>query len=98
MMHCAKCVVTVEKEISRDFNQDDFQNIYRVRTRYRNWAKDMESSKRFLLQAEVEYWHEMLRLNKNRVSEPKQEEMRHCLKTAVHALNSIQVAEYRVAA
>jgi hypothetical protein len=36
----------------------------------------MESSRRFLLQAEIEYWHEMLRLNKSRVSKTKEEEMR----------------------
>jgi hypothetical protein len=58
----------------------------------------MESSRRYLLQAEIEYWHEMLSLNKNRIPGQKQEEMRYCLKTAVRALNSHQVAEYRVAA
>jgi hypothetical protein len=63
-----------------------------------NWAKDMESSKRFLLQAEIEYWHEMLKLNRDRVSKSKEEEMRHCLKNAVRTLNTGQTGEFRVAA
>jgi len=58
----------------------------------------MESSKRFLLQAEIEYWHEMLKLNRNRVSRTREEEMRHCLKNAVRALNTEQAGEFRVAA
>lgn len=70
----------------------------RVRTRYQKWAKDMESSKRFLLQAEIEYWHEMLRLNKSRVTRSKEIEMRNCLKTAVRALNSSPTMELRAAA
>lgn len=48
----------------------------------------MESSKRFLLQAEIEYWHEMLRLNRSRLNPENEEEMRACLKKAVHTLNS----------
>lgn len=63
-----------------------------------NWAKDMESSKRFLLQAEIEYWHEMLKLNRDRVSKSKEEEMRHCLKNAVRSLNTALTGELRVAA
>ena len=58
----------------------------------------MESSKRYLLQAEIEYWHEMLRLNKSRVSKIKEEEMRTCLKKAVRALNSNMVEDFRIAA
>jgi len=58
----------------------------------------MESSRRYLLQAEIEYWHEMLKLNKNRVSRNRQEEMRHCLKKAVRALNASMRSEFRVAA
>ena len=63
-----------------------------------NWAKDMESSKRFLLQAEIEYWHEMLKLNRDRVSKSKEEEMRNCLKNAVRSLNTALTGELRVAA
>jgi len=58
----------------------------------------MESSRRYLLQAEIEYWHEMLKLNKNRVSRDRQEEMRNCLKQALRALNSQIAPEFRVAA
>ena len=58
----------------------------------------MESSKRFLLQAEIEYWHEMLKLNRNRVSKNKENEMRGCLKNAVRALNSKSTGEFRAAA
>jgi hypothetical protein len=58
----------------------------------------MESSKRFLLQAEIEYWHEMLQLNKSRVSRDKEEEMRCHLKQALRALNARTVGEYRAAA
>jgi len=58
----------------------------------------MESSRRYLLQAEIEYWHEMLKLNKNRVSRNRQEEMRNCLKQAVRALNSNMAPDFRVAA
>jgi hypothetical protein len=58
----------------------------------------MESSKRFLLQAEIEYWHEMLRLNRSRVSKNKEEEMRACLKKAVRNLNAGSFEEVRAAA
>jgi len=61
-------------------------------------GKDMESSKRYLLQAEIEYWHEMLRLNRSRVSKNREVEMRNCLKEAVRALNSGTVSDFRVAA
>jgi len=58
----------------------------------------MESSRRYLLQAEIEYWHEMLQLNKNRVSRNRQEEMRNCLKKALRALNSSMASDFSVAA
>lgn len=58
----------------------------------------MESSRRYLLQAEIEYWHEMLRLNKSRVTKNKEDEMRDCLKKAVRAFNTSTVGEIRVAA
>jgi len=58
----------------------------------------MESSKRYLLQAEIEYWHEMLRINKTRLTRNKEEEMRACLKKAVRSLNSSNIGEMRAAA
>ena len=48
----------------------------------------MESSRRFLLQAEIEYWHEMLRLNRSRLNPENEEEIRACLKKAAHSLHS----------
>ena len=63
-----------------------------------NWAKDMESSKRYLLQAEIEYWHEMLRLNRSRLTKNKEEEMRACLKKAVRSLNTNTYGGVRAAA
>ena len=62
------------------------------------WAKDMESSRRYLLQAEIEFWHDMLRLNRSRVSRQKEEEMRACLKRAVRSLNASTGVRYRAAA
>ena len=58
----------------------------------------MESSKRYLLQAEIEFWHEMLRLNRSRITKNKEEEMRACLKKAVRALNSNAYGDIRAAA
>ena len=58
----------------------------------------MESSKRYLLQAEIEFWHEMLRLNRSRIPKNKEEEMRACLKQAVRTLNSSEPGEMRAAA
>ena len=58
----------------------------------------MESSKRFLLQAEIEYWHEMLRLNRSRLTESTETEMRACLKRAVRNLNTALLEENRAAA
>lgn len=48
----------------------------------------MESSRRYLLQAEIEYWHEMLRLNRDRLTQNREKEMRDHLKEAVHAFNT----------
>ena len=58
----------------------------------------MESSKRYLLQAEIEFWHEMLRLNRSRIPKSKEDEMRACLKQAVRTLNSGVPGEMRAAA
>jgi hypothetical protein len=58
----------------------------------------MESSRRYLLQAEVEFWHEMLRLNKSRLSREKEEEMRGCLRDALRMLNSRAGLDERAAA
>jgi hypothetical protein len=58
----------------------------------------MESSRRYLLQAEIEFWHEMLLLNKSRISKSREEEMRGCLKQALRALNSAPKGEFRAAA
>ena len=67
--------------------------------RHLDWAKTiMESSKRYLLQAEIEYWHEMLRLNRSRLSKNKEEEMRECLKQAVRNLNAGMMEDMQVAA
>lgn len=84
--------------ISTEDYQDDFQNIAARQNAAPEWAKDMESSKRFLLQAEIEYWHEMLRLNKSRVTRSKEIEMRNCLKMAVRSLNCIPSMELKAAA
>ncbi len=61
-------------------------------------GQEMDSSRRYLLQAEIEYWHEMVRLNRRIVSKAALEEMRSCLKKAVRDLNSPQVVEQRIAA
>ena len=58
----------------------------------------MESSRRYLLQAEVEYWHEMLRLNHNRLPEKSEKEMRAYLKRAVRTLNAWSAREIQIAA
>ena len=51
-----------------------------------------------MLQAEVEFWHEMLQLNDNRLPLRKKEEMRGCLKAAVRALNAAPRQEFQAAA
>lgn len=66
--------------------------------RHLDWAKNMESSRRYLLQAEIEFWHEMLRLNKSRLPKSEEEEMRACLRRAVRTLNSPSLGLYRAAA
>lgn len=58
----------------------------------------MESSKRYLLQAEIEYWHDMLRLNQSRINSSIEVEMRDCLKQAVRALNSDKFTDFQAAA
>lgn len=58
----------------------------------------MESSKRYLLQAEIEFWHEMLHLNRSRIPKNKEEEMRACLKQAVRTLNTNVLGELRAVA
>jgi hypothetical protein len=58
----------------------------------------MESSRRYLLQAEIEYWHEMLRINRNRLTEASKQEMRSCLKAAMQALNAGPAPKLRSAA
>lgn len=58
----------------------------------------MESSKRYLLQAEIEYWHEMLRLNRSRLPKNQEDEMRACLKKAVRSLNANRTGALRAAA
>ena len=79
--------------------QDEIPKYHPPLTRHHvDWAKDMESSKRYLLQAEIEYWHEMLRLNRTRLPKPQEDEMRACLKRAVRSLNSNQTGEMRAAA
>jgi len=58
----------------------------------------MESSRRYLLRAEIEYWHEMLRINRNRLTESSKQEMRRCLRAAIQALNSPPEQRMRSAA
>jgi len=61
-------------------------------------GKIMESSRRFILQAEIEYWHEMLHLNRSILSGKKEDEMRLFLKRALRDLNSIHYRELQAAA
>lgn len=58
----------------------------------------MESSRRFILQAEIEYWHEMLHANRRHLSEQKEQEMRIFLKRALLELNSLEQNAQPVAA
>jgi len=58
----------------------------------------MESSRRYILQAEIEYWHEMLHLNRKTLSDQKEDEMRLFLKQALRDLNSNQYRDLRAAA
>jgi hypothetical protein len=92
------CAINAGKGFLRRKIKDDFQNITAREKAVPKWAKDMESSKRYLLQAEIEYWHEMLQLNVSRITKSKETEMRSCLKQAVRALNSNPSVEFRVAA
>jgi hypothetical protein len=87
-----------DKESLWWIDQDDLQTITRVKTRYLIGQEIMESSRRYLLQAEIEYWHEMLRLNKSRVSKNREEDMRVCLKKAIRAMNSNTSGDFQAAA
>ncbi len=58
----------------------------------------MDSSKRFILQAEVEYWHEMLHLNRHLLSTQKESEMRFFLKRALQELNTLDYSTSLAAA
>ena len=75
-----------------------FQSIGRPRRGTLVGQKIMDSSKRYLLQAEIEFWHDMLRLNRSRLPKTKEEEMRACLKRAVRTLNSGEQGDLRAAA
>lgn len=75
-----------------------FQSIGRPRRGTLVGQKIMDSSKRYLLQAEIEFWHDMLRLNRSRLPKTKEEEMRACLKRAVRTLNSSEHEDLRAAA
>jgi hypothetical protein len=79
-------------------DQDDIPKYLPRKNAVPNGEKDMESSKRYLLQAEIEYWHEMLLLNQSRVSKIKENEMRNCLKQAIRALNTPTIGDFKVAA
>jgi len=74
------------------------RNIPRSGLRAWDGQKDMESSRRYLLQAEIEYWHEMLRINRTRLTESSKQEMRRCLRAAIQALNAKPEQRMRSAA
>lgn len=74
------------------------RNIPRNGPRVKHGQKDMESSRRYLLQAEIEYWHEMLRINRDRLTDASKQEMRNCLKAAMQALNAGPAFKFRSAA
>jgi len=63
-----------------------------------DFGQNMESSRRFLLQAEIEYWHEMLRLNGPHLDSKNLKEMRDCLRQAVRNLNSNSFESFEAAA
>jgi hypothetical protein len=77
-------------------NQEDF-GAPPMKKAGGDWAI-MDSSRRFLLQAEVEYWHEMLHLNEHRLTEQRESEMRFFLKNALRELNSLEQQEIPLAA
>lgn len=58
----------------------------------------MESSRRYILQAEIEYWHEMLHLNRDVLTDQKEVEMRRLLKQALRDLNRQHYRELPAAA
>lgn len=58
----------------------------------------MESSRRHIIQAEIDYWHEMLLVNRQVLSQEKEVEMRNLLKKAIRQLNQQSSQVQRVAA
>ena len=58
----------------------------------------MESSRRHIIQAEIDYWHEMLLVNRDVLSQDKEVEMRNLLKKAIRQLNQQSSQDHRVAA
>lgn len=58
----------------------------------------MESSRRYLLQAEIDYWHEMLRINRYRLDERREREMRQLLRDALRALNTNSPERFKAVA
>jgi hypothetical protein len=58
----------------------------------------MESSRRYILQAEIEYWHEMLKINHNKLSDKAKREMRFLLKKALLELNGVRYQNQKIAA
>ena len=58
----------------------------------------MESSRRYLLQAEIDYWHEMLRINRHRLGERQEREMRQLLRDAVRSLNTSSPERFKAVA
>lgn len=61
-------------------------------------ARTMESSRRYLLQAEIDYWHEMLRINRHRLGDRRQHEMRQLLRDALRALNTSSPERFKAVA
>lgn len=89
---------TGNKEHYRLGITDDFPKSRRPMRGTLIGQRIMESSKRYLLQAEIEFWHDMLRLNRSRLPKTKEQEMRDCLKRAVRTLNSSDRGDVRAAA
>jgi hypothetical protein len=73
-------VITLDKD---GFNAPPEKKVARERAM-------IKSSRRLILQAEIEYWHEMIRLNRGRLSEQKESEMRFFLKRALRELNQLE--------
>ena len=88
---------TSETEFPGKFIKDDYISAAPLESGLISGRK-MDSSRRYLLQAEIEYWHEMVRLNHHVVSKKTLKEMRYCLKKALRDLNSPQFEEQQIAA